>query len=548
MSKSLLEKYKVNSFEDILGQKNNINFLRNSLFKNIFYPLYLFSGMRGSGKTTSARLFSASLLCYNLKSFQASPKDIAVPCYECQSCLLYSKNQHPDIIELDAASHTGVDTIRSIIDNAYMLPIISEKKVYIIDEVHMLSKAAFNACLKIMEEPPKNVHFILATTELHKVIETIRSRSIILHYKPIATDILASYLKKIMDKEEIKIDQKAIELVCALSEGSVRDSLNILNRMMLIDDRISQEMIVEEYGIVENNQIEKLVDAILEENIQEYYQVKNSFSIAELGKKKLFEHAVLCIQDKLKIVIMNQQEKDIIPLKKILAHLYHYENFFYQSNTPLGIFDLLIGKQEIAETRQQSILDESPRELSPTPSMQIKKQQSAPEKHSVSPQPLDESPHAISINSEKKNLFLNNLDTVIKTIFIQGEIVINEIEKKIIINFKKNFSFYKTFLQNNEEIIQEAIKRTIGTNFVIEYHFIHNEKKIETEKTIPLETNNTKKINHIIPNNDIIKNKVRASNYHKNEENIIKNKKKVANLSPLLEKINNQMPGTSYYK
>lgn len=548
MSKSLLEKYKVNSFEDILGQKNNVSFLRNSLFKNIFYPLYLFSGMRGSGKTTSARLFSASLLCYNLKNFQKSPKDNIIPCYTCQSCILYSKNQHPDIIELDAASHTGVDTIRSIIDNAYMLPIISEKKVYIIDEVHMLSKAAFNACLKIMEEPPKNVHFILATTEPHKVIETIRSRSIILHYKPITNDILAPYLKKVMEQEQITIDQKAIELVCGLSEGSVRDSLNILNRMMLIDDHISQEMIIEEYGVVENNQIEKLVDAIIEQNIKEYYEVKNTFFIAELGKKKLFEHAVFYIQDKLKIMIMNHQESNIIPLKKILAHLYHYENFFYQSNTPLGIFDLLIGEQEISETTKQSTLNQYHKEVVSNPSLQIKKQKSADKEYTESPPHSHPSPHAISIDSEKKTLFLNSLDTVIKTIFIQGEIIINEIEKKITINFKKNFSFYKTFLQSNENIIQEVIQRTIGTNFVLEYHFIHNEKKIEIEKNIPIEINNTKKINHIIPNNDIIKNKVHASSYRKNEGNVVKNKKKVTDLTPLLQKINNLMPGTSYYK
>lgn len=351
-----------------------------------------------------------------------------------------------------------------------------------------------------------------------------------------------------MDTEQITIDQKAIELVYALSEGSVRDSLNILNRMMLIDNHISQEMIIEEYGVVENNQIEKLIDAILEENIEEYYQVKNTFSIAEPGKKKLFEHAVLFIQQKLKIVIMNQQEKDIIPLKKILAHLYHYENFFYQSNTPLGIFDLLIGKQEPPQTIKHSIPAEYPPEASSNQSMQIKKQQLAPGKYTKSPELLNESADTISIDSEKKNLFLNSLDTVIKTIFLQGEIVINEIEKKIIINFKKNFSFYKTFLQNNENVIQEVIKQTIGANFIIEYHFIHNEKKIETEKNIPLEINNTKKINHIIPNNDIIKNKVHASHYHKGEGNVAKNKKKVANLSPLLEKINNIMPGTSYYK
>ena len=251
MKSSLLQKYHINTLEEIVGQINNISFLKNSLFKNIFYPLYLFSGMRGSGKTTCARLFSLSLLCDRLLDFQKNPHQAILPCYNCYSCILYKKNQHPDIIELDAASHNGIDTIRSVIDNAYMLPVVCKKKIYIIDEVHMLSKAAFNACLKIMEEPPENVHFILATTEIHKVIDTIKSRSIILHFKPIPYSLLFDYLKKIINKENIIAEDKVINNIVELSEGSVRDALNILNRLAMIDEIITQEIVINEYGIIE---------------------------------------------------------------------------------------------------------------------------------------------------------------------------------------------------------------------------------------------------------------------------------------------------------
>ena len=174
MNYHLTKKYRSKFLSEIIGQPFISQFLLNSLYKNFIYPLYLFSGMRGTGKTSTARIFSISMLCQKYEE----KKIENLPCYQCQSCIAFLDNRHPDIIELDAASNNGVETIRSLIENVSIYPVFGKRKFYIIDEVHMLSKAAFNACLKIMEEPPEHVCFILATTEFQKVLETIRSRSI----------------------------------------------------------------------------------------------------------------------------------------------------------------------------------------------------------------------------------------------------------------------------------------------------------------------------------------------------------------------------------
>lgn len=528
MFKSLLEKYKVVSFDNIIGQENNINFLKNSLFKGVFYPLYLFSGMRGSGKTSCARLFSSALLCDNLNIFQGNPHQVNIPCYKCQSCLLAAQHKHPDIIELDAASHTGVDTIRAIIDNAYMLPIIGSCKIYIIDEVHMLSKAAFNACLKIMEEPPSFVYFILATTEIQKVLETVRSRSIILNFKPLNKLVLFDYISKIAYLEKIEIEEDAVQLITEISEGSVRDSLNILNRLMLIGLKISKKMVTEEYGIAENEDIIRLIDIIIDGDREQYYIQKSQMDVAELGKKKCFQKAVEYVQLLLKKEIINTYDnKKIIQIRQILYQLYQYEEYFYVSNSPLGIFDLIFS-ENVFESRNNSQIILPREEKKDNFEIKNELKINNSEYQSNDKILIDE------IN------FVNRLPHVIKTIFNQGKINIDRDLFKVFINFKKNFSFYKTFLQKDKEQIESILHSTIGEKFSLEYQFTLDEINNTVEHS-------SIKKNEIIMNNDIIKNKIQKTNYVVGiEKNKVK--KKVVDLPLLLIKINDFMPGITYYR
>lgn len=550
MNISLIEKYYINTLDGIIGQPNNVNFLKNSLFKNLFYPLYLFSGMRGSGKTTSARLFSLSLLCEKLSDFQKNPLIPILPCYNCYSCLLYKKNQHPDIIELDAASHNGIDTIRSVIDNTYMLPIACKKKIYIIDEVHMLSKAAFNACLKIMEEPPENVHFILATTEIEKVIDTIKSRSIILYFKPINNTILFNYLKNIIINENIIMNDKEITTVVDLSEGSVRDALNILNRLIMIDNTITEKIITAEYGIIEKKEIENILHDILNNDLIGYYEKKNNLLLAELGKKKLFESAVLYIQKLLEDEYIHKKNNySITQLHRILLHFYNYEELFFTSQNPLGLFDLLLNlddKSNMLDTKNQIKKEINEKINNPLP-----------ENNKINNQSVNETKLTQIIPDTKMTEFIKNLETVVNTILSQGKITINHDTKKLSVILKKNFSFYKDFLLSRELHIKDVIKKTFGELYTIEYFFediqnseslIDNINEKKNSNTIPLNNMTKKKIDSLPENKEDIQKPV--NRYIKNEFSNIKNTKKKISpelYGPLLKKINDLFPGGSTY-
>src|SRR5579871_3248756 len=172
---NLARKWRSKDFDHIIGQDVAVKMLKNSLYLGQLFPVYLFSGQRGCGKTSTARIFAMAVNCTSLSAFQKNPKTTAIPCLVCDSCVAMATGKHPDFIEIDAASHTGVDTIRTIIDASQLLPLMGSKKIYLIDEAHMLSKSSCNALLKILEEPPCSVLFMLATTDPQKIIETVRS-------------------------------------------------------------------------------------------------------------------------------------------------------------------------------------------------------------------------------------------------------------------------------------------------------------------------------------------------------------------------------------
>lgn len=173
---NLTRKWRSKQFDQVVGQDLSVKILKNSLYKGYLFPVYLFSGQHGCGKTSVARIFASAINCELLSTFQKDPQSTKIPCLICASCKAMGGNNHPDFFEIDAASHTGVDNIRMIIDSSSLLPLMGKTKIYLIDEAHMLSKAAFNAFLKILEEPPASVVFILATTDIDKIIDTVKSR------------------------------------------------------------------------------------------------------------------------------------------------------------------------------------------------------------------------------------------------------------------------------------------------------------------------------------------------------------------------------------
>jgi len=257
----LVRKYAIQHFDDVIGQPIVVKILKNSLFLNHIFSVYLFAGKHGCGKTSTARLFSTALNCERLTSFQKNPHE-KLPCQSCKSCTAMQLMQHPDFIEIDAASHTGVDNVRLLIESATLLPLIGNKKIYLIDEAHMLSKAACNAFLKILEEPPKNVLFILATTAPEKILETVRSRCFQLFFNPVNENIQTDHLCSIANKEHIVHTREGVARIVRMSKGSVRDGVNMLDQTRLAVSNISVESFEQVFGSVSDDNIIHLFEHI----------------------------------------------------------------------------------------------------------------------------------------------------------------------------------------------------------------------------------------------------------------------------------------------
>lgn len=266
--KVLYRKYRPTTFDEIVGQKYSIEMLKNAVKSNKISHAYIFTGPRGTGKTSTAKIFAKTINCEN-------PKD-GVPCGTCSSC--QNVNNSADIIEIDAASNNGVDEIRELINNVKVAPTFSKYKVYIIDEVHMLSQSAFNALLLTLEEPPSHIVFILATTNIESVPITILSRCQRYDFKKLTNEELTTHLKNIAQLENITITDEAIEEIAYLSEGGCRDALSILNQLCTSNDSIDLDIVLNNYGSVSMIQIKNIVKYYLE---NDYYQIKNIFDSME---------------------------------------------------------------------------------------------------------------------------------------------------------------------------------------------------------------------------------------------------------------------------
>jgi len=263
---NLARKWRPQSFKNIVGQDIPIKMLQNSLYLKKYFPVYLFAGQRGCGKTSSARVFAAAINCQKLPDFQTKPVENPVPCQACDSCLSMARANHPDFIEIDAASHTGVDNVRQIIEAAAYVPLSGQKKIYLIDEAHMLSKAAFNAFLKILEEPPSTVLFILATTELKKIPETVLSRCFHVSFTSVEQKNLLPHLKSVCASENIEIDDSALEILIEETDGSVRDALNLLEQVRFSSEQVTQDAVLNVLGKISNTAIIKLFACVLEQD------------------------------------------------------------------------------------------------------------------------------------------------------------------------------------------------------------------------------------------------------------------------------------------
>ncbi len=221
--KALYRTYRPTSFDEVAGQQHIVKTLKNALLSNKIAHAYLFAGPRGTGKTSIAKIFAKSLNC---------DEGIGHECNHCKNCLAVNEGSHPDVIEIDAASNNGVEEVRDLIDKVKYSPILGRYKVYIIDEVHMMSSGAFNALLKTLEEPPEHVIFILATTEPHKILPTILSRCQRYDFSKLSDVEIKDRLKYVLEKEDVAFDDRAVDLIISLCDGGMRDALSILDQVL----------------------------------------------------------------------------------------------------------------------------------------------------------------------------------------------------------------------------------------------------------------------------------------------------------------------------
>ena len=270
MYQALYRKYRPKDFDSVVGQDAIIKTLKNSIINHNFSHAYMFFGPRGTGKTTVSKIFARNVNCLE-------PKD-GIACGKCEHCKASFSKDCIDIIEIDAASNNGVDEIRELKNKISLVPSELKYKVYIIDEVHMLSIGAFNALLKTLEEPPEHAIFILATTDPQKVPETIISRCQCFSFKKISNDVIKERLEEVCKSEKIKIDKEVLENVALFADGGLRDALGLLDKLTsYTDDKITMNDFIEVNGIISSKDIDLFIDNIMNGKIKEVLNSINEF-------------------------------------------------------------------------------------------------------------------------------------------------------------------------------------------------------------------------------------------------------------------------------
>ena len=316
---ALYRKYRPTKFSDVVDQENILKIITNSLKENKVSHAYLFSGPRGTGKTTIAKLLAKTVNCLNLKD------DFSI-CHECENCLDIENNSS-DIIEIDAASNNGVGEIRELKSKINLVPSKLKYKVYIIDEVHMLSTSAFNALLKTLEEPPSHVIFILATTEFYKVPATIVSRCQCLTFKRISKEGLIKRIKEVANLENIKITDEAVEEIAIYSEGGMRDALGMLDKLasyslkeITLDDFLSIN------GLISNNDLNTFIDKIISKDNEQVLEQINAYEDLGIDYAKIVEKVLERLRD---LLVEHYVKKNDKYDPKVLYDLVFVFNYIY---------------------------------------------------------------------------------------------------------------------------------------------------------------------------------------------------------------------------
>ena len=456
---ALYRKYRPIRFSDISGQDNIVKIIHNSIVNNKISHAYLLCGPRGTGKTTMAKLIARMVNCENLIDGE--------PCGKCNSCLSINNNSNDDIIEMDAASNNGVDEIREIRDKVNLVPSISKYKVYIIDEVHMLSTGAFNALLKTLEEPPKHVIFILATTEEQKIPLTIASRCQKYNFTKLTVDNIVKRLKKIVMAEKLTVNDEVLTEIARFSDGGMRDAINMLDQLVSsVSGEITINNVYEINGILSFTDICDFLIMLSDGNLS---NILNFVDKMESGGKdlvKLLEEMLLIIKDVL--IFKNCPDLIVDNLKKPniqkIGDLYNEEFIYYFVNS----VDELIGKIKFSSHPTVLVqvffinLVNYYKNINTNLGNKIISGKYFPEIIEEKNQTIEDKNYFPGNNDEKKNKIVENnkLSDNIKKIRINNALAMAD--KKFLLNLKKIWnSIGEYLLDKNFGVIAGLLNDTI---------------------------------------------------------------------------------------
>ena len=332
--KALYRTYRPSTFDEVAGQEHIVKTLKNALATGKLAHAYLFAGPRGTGKTTMAKLLAKALNC---------DEGIGHQCNECKNCKAIIDGTHPDVLELDAASNNGVDEIRDLIDKVKYGTILGRYKVYIIDEVHMLSTGAFNALLKTLEEPPEHVIFILATTEPHKILPTILSRCQRYDFTKLSDKDIKNRLKDVLEKEGVTYNEEAIDIIISLADGGMRDALSILDQVLAYSqNKLDVQDILDIFALESKEEKLALLSSIISKDVSDVLGRINRYISSGADIKRLTDDLLLILKD----ILIYQSSRNISCLEVLNEE--EAKSFFKHLSIEetMKMIDIIMGAQK----------------------------------------------------------------------------------------------------------------------------------------------------------------------------------------------------------
>lgn len=490
MYQSLYRKYRPKNFDEIVGQEKVVEIIKNQIKLNKLGHAYLFTGVRGTGKTSIAKIFAKAINCSN--------NNDGNPCLKCKECLSISDGANVDIIEMDAASNNGVDDIRLIKEQTDFLPTNLKYKVYIIDEVHMLSGGAFNALLKTLEEPPSHVKFILATTEPQKLPATIISRCQRFEFMRISEEKIKGRLHKIAEENEINIEEEALVLVASLANGSMRDGISILESVSNLEGKINKDAVRETVGLPNMEKMIDVLGAIIEGDISKTLKISNE--LMDEGKEpqsyitellKLLESIYLKEESLIELYSKQEQELlkkymniDKFKVYKIIKEVLNIINVMKNMENKKVM--LIAALMNIAQMNNQEFSEGVPKEnidikkATVNPIYQDKDKDKNKEKEelkvkeqeTIIEKTINKENNEIKATKEKLDMLairkymLTNKEMKLFVILNNAEIYVNE--EKAYLTSKTKLSD-DIVSKENIEIIKKAIQNATGKDYIVEY-------------------------------------------------------------------------------